>query len=90
MLMEKLMTTALLLTALMAPIVLFCLLKARSRLADRPAAVIAVATGWALNLAWATAANESIAIAGAFGWLCPAVLVLLTWLVRRYMKRRGA
>ena len=84
------MTTALLLTALAAPVFLFWLLTAHSRLTDPSAAVIAVAAGWALNVAWAAAADESIAIASAFGWLCPAVLVLLTWLGRRYMKRRAA
>jgi len=80
------MATVLLLTALVLPVVLFWLLKSRSRLNVPVVAGIAIAVGWALNLAWASAAHESLAIAGAFGWVCPAVLVLLTWLVWRFYK----
>jgi hypothetical protein len=83
------MATVLLLTALVLPVVLFWLLKSRSRLNALIVAGIAIAVGWALNLAWASAAHESLAIAGAFGWVCPAVLVLLTWLVWRFAKRRA-
>jgi len=83
------MATVLLLTALVLPVVLFWLLKSRSRLNVLVVAGIAIAVGWALNLAWASAAHESLAIAGAFGWVCPALLVLLTWLVWRFAKRRA-
>ena len=78
------MATVLLLTALLLPVLLFWLLKSRSRLNGLVVAVIAVAVGWALSLAWASVAHESLAIAGAFGWVCPAVVVLLTWLVWRF------
>jgi len=84
------MAIFLLVTALVLPVVLFWLLKSRSRLGGLVVAVIAVAVGWALNLAWASVAHESLAIAGAFGWVCPAVLVLLTWLVWRFANRRAA
>ena len=84
------MATALLLTALVLPVALFWLLKSRTSLSNLIAAAIAVAAGWALNLAWAFAAHESTAIAATFGWVCPAVLVLLTWLVWRYAGRRAA
>ena len=84
------MAIGLLVTALVLPVVLFWLLKTRSRLSGLVVAVIAIAVGWALNLAWASVAHESLAIAGAFGWVCPAVLVLLTWLVWRFAKRRAA
>lgn len=77
------MATALLLTSLVLPVVLFWLLKSRSRMSGLVEAAIAVTAGWALSLAWAFVAHESLAIAGAFGWVCPAVLVLLTWLVWR-------
>jgi len=83
------MATVLLLTALVLPVVLFWLLRSRSRLNVLVVAGIAIAVGWALNLAWASAAHQSLAIAGAFGWVCPAVLVLLTWLVWRSTKRRA-
>jgi hypothetical protein len=65
------------------------------------AAAIAVAVGWALNVAWAFASADSTAsdlsqtsentlsIALRFGWACPSALVLLTWLVWHF-KTRGA
>jgi hypothetical protein len=96
------MATALLLTALALPVVLFWLLRSRSRLNVRVAAAIAVATGWALNVAWAFASQRSttndpsqangdtLSIAMYFGWACPAVLVFITWLVWRFKARRAA
>ncbi|GAB3385051.1 hypothetical protein [Lysobacter fragariae] len=84
------MATVLLLTALTLPVVLFWLLKSRSRPGGFIAATIAIASGWALNLAWAFVAHESVAIAAAFGWVCPTILVGLTWLVWRFAKRRAA
>lgn len=83
------MATALLITALVLPVALFWLLKSRSRLSSSGVAAIAVAVGWALNLAWASAAHESLVVAGIFGWVCPTVLVSLTWLVWRFAKRRA-
>jgi len=83
------MAIVLLIIALVLPVVLFWLLKSHSRLSGIVVAVIAVAAGWALNLAWASAAHESLAIAGAFGWLCPTVLVSITWLVWRFKKSRA-
>jgi len=84
------MVTILLLTALALPVAMFWLLKSRSGLSGLAAAAISVAAGWALNVAWAFAAHESFAIAAAFGWICPTVLVLLTWLVWRFATRLGA
>jgi hypothetical protein len=100
--MKKLATTALLLVALLLPIALFWLLRSRMRWNGLTAAAIAVATGWALNVAWAFASQRSAAtdpsqvngdtlsIALRFGWACPAVLVFLTWLVLHFMTRRAA
>lgn len=89
---------ALLLAALALPVVAFWLLRSRTRLHGLVAAGIAIALGWALNLAYAYAvqhtaaptpdADDNIAIAAAFGWACPTVLVLLTWLVWRFLARR--
>lgn len=99
--MEKFIATALLLTGLLLPVVLFWLLRSRSRLHGLAGAAIAVATGWALNVAWAfvsqgsTAGDSSpvsgdtLSIAMRFGWACPSVLVFLTWLVWRFKTRRG-
>jgi hypothetical protein len=97
--MEKLAAPTLLLMALALPIVLFWQLRSRSRLHGLVAASIAIATGWALNVAWAflsqgassdPAQGDTLSIAARFGWLCPAVLVLLTWLVWRFRARRAA
>ena len=84
------MATALLVTALVLPVVLFWLLTSRASLNSLVAAGIAVASGWAMNFAWASVAHESVPIAARFGWVCPAVLVLLTWLVLRFKSRRAA
>jgi hypothetical protein len=99
--MENFAATALLLTAILLPVVLFWLLRSRSRLNGLAPAAIAVATGWALNVAWAyvsqggttndpsPANGDTLSIAMRFGWACPTVLVLLTWLVWRFKTRRG-
>ena len=82
------MATALLLLALVVPVALFWVLKSRSRLSGPIVAAIAVAVGWALNVAWASTAHESLDIAKAYGWACPAVLVAITWLVWHFARRR--
>src|SRR5262245_54141067 len=99
--MEKFATTALLLTALVLPVVLFWLLRSRSRLNGLAAAAIAIAIGWVLNVAWAFVSQRSttgdpslvdgdtLSIAMRFGWACPTVLVFLTWLVWRVKTRRA-
>jgi hypothetical protein len=96
------MAVALLLTALALPVFLFWLIRSSTRLNVRVAAAIAVATGWALNVAWAFASQRSttndpsqangdtLSIAMYFGWACPAVLVFITWLVWRFKARRAA
>ena len=100
--MEKIATTALLLTALLLPVVLFWLLRSRSRLNGLTAAAIAIATGWAFNVAWAFASQgstandpskvngDTVSIAIRLGWACPTVLVFLTWLVWRFKTRHAA
>ena len=88
--MENLTATLLLVTGLVLPVVLFWLLRSRVHLSGWIAAVIAVLAGWAINVAWANAAGESSAIAVQFGWVCPAALVLLTWLATRFSTRRVA
>ncbi|QNP41090.1 hypothetical protein [Lysobacter solisilvae (ex Woo and Kim 2020)] len=98
--MEQFAVTALLLTALVLPIVLFWQLRSRSRLHGLMAAAIAVAAGWALNVAWAyvsqgvptndPAQGDTLSIAVYFGWICPSILTVLTWLVWRFKARRAA
>ena len=100
--MKNFAAIALLLAALALPVVLFWLLRSRSRLHGLASAAIAVATGWALNVAWAFASQgstandpsqvngDTVSIAMRFGWACPTVLVFLTWLVWRFKTRRGA
>lgn len=94
------MATALLLAALALPVALFWLLRSRA-LNGWVAAAIAIATGWALNVAWAfasqgdttndaQASGDILSIAMYLGWACPTVLVFLTWLVWRFKARRAA
>jgi len=95
--MKKPAVVALLVLALIVPVALFWWLSMRYALGIGAAAAIAVAAGWALNIAWAFAAqapaaadpaqaqDNTRAIAARFGWVCPTVLVLLTWLVRRFV-----
>jgi hypothetical protein len=99
--MEKFATTILLLTALALPVVLFLLFRPRSRLGVLVAAAVAVAAGWSFNIAcvYATEAmaavrdpsqvnSASVAIAVGFGWVCPLILVLITWLAWHFVTRR--
>jgi len=100
--MKRFSITALLLTALLLPIILFWLIRSRSDLNGLIAAAIAVVSGWALNVAWASASRESttnissqvsgdtLSIAMRFGWVCPTVLVFITWLVWHFKTRHGA
>lgn len=93
-LMKKSAVTLLLLVALVAPVALFLLLWPHWHLHVVLAAAISVLVGWALNVAWALSADKTapatsedrsnVSIATRFGWACPAVLVLVTWLVRRF------
>lgn len=95
--MKKFSVTILLLAALVLPVALFLLLLPHFHLSVLVAAVIAIAADWALNIAWAyavhkTASTDSssdngntLSIASYFGWVCPTVLVLLTWLVWHFV-----
>jgi len=98
--MERFATTVLLLTALALPVVLFLLFRPRSRLKSLVAAAVGVAAGWSFNVAciFATEAiaakdpsqvnSANLAIAVTYGWACPLVLVLVTWLVWHFATRR--
>lgn len=100
--MKTLATTALLLAALVLPVVLFWQLRSRSHWNGLATAAIAVAAGWAFNVAWAfasqrgttelpsEASGDTLSIAARFGWACPTVLVLITWLVWHFKTRQGA
>jgi hypothetical protein len=97
--MKKFATTGLLLAALLLPVAVFWLLRSRSHVNGLAAAGIAVATGWALNVAWAFASQggttnapsqvneDTLSIAMRFGWACATVLVLITWLVWHFKTR---
>jgi len=99
--MRKYTIAGLLLTALASPVALFWLLISRSHFSILAVAAIAVATGWVLNLAWAFAVDNGpsnepsqatgdfFAVAARFGWVCPSVLVFLTWLVLHFITGGG-
>ena len=94
--MGKFTVTVLLLTALAVPVVLFWQLSSQMQSSTLVAAVIAVVAGWILNVIWAFASRKAVTqrapqadggtlkIAAAFGWVCPLVLVALTWLALRF------
>jgi hypothetical protein len=99
--MAKFTATGLLLTALALPGLLFWQLDSRWLLSALAAGAIAVAAGWILNVIWAYASqatatrdsqadNRTLRIAAAFGWVCPSVLVFLTWLVLRFLAENVA
>jgi hypothetical protein len=93
--MKKHAATALLLIALVTPVVLFLLLRSPLNLNELVAAIITIPVGWLLNVACASVAqaNEvkdssesspnTLSIAMRFGWICPTVFV--TWLVLRFI-----
>ncbi|MCG2584168.1 hypothetical protein [Massilia sp. TS11] len=82
--MKNFISRALLLAAIAGPIVLFLLLMPQVHIFI--AAAVSVAIGWTLNVAWARAtqdqSNRSIAV--RFGWACPTLLVLVTWIIRHF------
>lgn len=84
------MATALLIAAIVLPMVLYWSLRSRFHLSNLTSAISAIAIGWVLSVAWAVSSDESLAIAGAFGWVCPAVLVACTALAWRFIQRRPA
>jgi hypothetical protein len=100
--MENFAVTVLMLTALALPVGVFLVFRPRSRANTLVAAAVAIAAGWAFNVAciYATEAiaagttaridRANVAIAVNFGWICPLVLVLGTWLVWRVIARRAS
>ena len=87
--MGKIAVNALLLVALVLPVALFLVLFSYLTLGVLRSAAVSVASGWALNVVWASAADpqnrENVrTIAARFGWACPAVLVLVTWAVLHF------
>lgn len=91
--MNRLLPPLLLVLGLIVPVSLFLLLLAQPRLGLAPAALVSVLAGWAINVGWAlatrrqlpeagdAAAQNTLAIALRFGWLCPALMVLVAWAV---------
>ena len=82
------MATGLLLAAMLVPIVIFWGLATRAGAARAGTFAIAIVAGWIFCVLWAFAAGESVAIAAGFGWFCPSVIVIATWLVWRFARRR--
>ena len=93
--MGKILVNVLMLVALALPVALFLLLFSRLHLSGLLAAAIAISAGWALNVAWGYASDSQgtesyCSIALRFGWVCPAGLVLLTWVIWYFFFGRGA
>ena len=79
------MATLLLIAALVVPVATFWGLRSRLRWSGLRAAGVAIVAGWALGVAWAAVGGEAVALAAAFGWVCPSLLVALTALVWRFV-----
>jgi len=97
--MTKSSANAVLVIAVVAPVVIFALL-AGAGLPHHVAALVAVILGWSLSMSWARAAGsaalsgdqveraQALKVAVRFGWICPALLVGLTW-QRGILRSRG-
>jgi len=98
--MENFATAVLLLTALALPVVLFLLFRPRSHLRALIATAVGVAAGWSFNVAYVFATeaiaakgpsqvdSSNLAIAVTYGWACPLILVVITWVVWHFATRR--
>ena len=93
--MDHPIAVALLIAGLVLPAALFVLLRTRTRAHGGIAAAVAIAAGWACNVAWAVTSqapgasagtDDYVVIAANYGWFCPAVVVALTWLVLRFVR----
>ncbi len=94
--MKKPLAALLLLAGLILPVAIFLGLWRHLHAHIAVAAPVGVAMGWVLNVAWALASREqedeapaeqgdTLSIAIRFGWICPAVLVLLAWVGWRFL-----
>lgn len=98
--METFTITILWLTALALPVIVFLVFRPHTRLYNALAALVAITAGWSFNSAYAFAAQAitarepsgvngaANAFAAIFGWVVPSILVLLTWLAWRLVRRR--
>ena len=92
--------TVLWITSLVMPCLLFVSgNRFRSLWLTLARAVIAILLGWAVVVAYANAAQAlttgpaevngaALALASIFGWVLPAMIVAVTWLVAAIVKRR--
>ncbi len=93
--MKQSLPALLLIAALILPVALFLWLWQGLHAGLGLAASAGVGVGWGLNVAWAFASRRreadlrlaeqqnTLGIAARFGWVCPAVLVLLAWVAWR-------
>lgn len=88
-------------TSLALPGLLFAVAnRFKSRLATAVVMLLATGAGWAFTLAYAIAAQlltakdpaqvngAALAFAATFGWVLPAIIVVGTWFISRYLARR--
>lgn len=99
--MEDFAVDVLWVTSLALPGLLFAVAnRFKSRLATAVVALLATGAGWAFALAYTIAAQSltakdpaqvngaALAFAATFGWILPAVIVMGTWVVCRYLAHR--
>jgi hypothetical protein len=89
-------TNIVLLIAIAVPIVVFWTTRARFDWKVWKSAALAIVLGWAMNVIWASMAQNAptapadsdlMTIAVGFGWICPLLLVAMTWLTLRLSGR---
>lgn len=98
--MEDFAVMVLWITSLLLPALIFLAAdRFKSLLATATVALIAIGIGWAFMLAYAVAAQcitangpaqvngAALAFADVFGWVLPAVVVVVTWLTSRAVLR---
>ena len=93
--MKKLISLLSLLAGLILPIVLMIILRSPSYSQSLLIALGAIVAGWICNVIWASTTileigdggpAETRKIALKFGWICPSVLVLVTFIVQLFFR----
>ena len=97
--MDRFPVGVLLATALTLPVIVFLTFRPRNRLGRIAAVIVAVAAGWAFNIAAVVAVEairpgalggdtNPVEVATSFGWVCPLLTALATWFVWHLITRR--
>ncbi|WMW81820.1 hypothetical protein RF679_05935 [Undibacterium cyanobacteriorum] len=93
--MKTLISLISLLAGLILPVVLMIMFRSTASTQILLIALAAIGSGWLCNIVWASTtaievvdggASETRKIAIKFGWICPSVLVLLTFVIQLFLR----